>query len=267
MFGKLIKAEWRASRRVAGILCLAVLIAALVLGLVGCGLFMAETRSWNVHGTVEIVVALLCVAAIMVINVAWAASIFYALWRFYRSRFTEEGYLTFTLPVNGHQLMLSSILASILEILAVLLATAVACVLGLGISALGIPWNEAPADFWPRLWEELEKLWLEFVPYGGVVAEVALAAFLTALSQLIMLMLAVTIGGMAAKKHPILMAILVYYGISLVWTIIEVTVLVGNGALNKTLSVMGTMNVLSAVTIVGGYFIMYFLTTRKLNLN
>ena len=264
MFGKLIKAEWRASRRVVGILCLAVLIAALVLGLVGCGLFMAETRSWNVHGTVEIVVALLCVAAIMVIAVAWAASIF---WRFYRSRFTEEGYLTFTLPVNGHQLMLSSILASILEILAVLLATAVACVLGLGISALGIPWNEAPADFWPRLWEQLEELWLEFVPYGGVVAEAALAAFLTALSQLIMLMLAVTIGGMAAKKHPILMAILVYYGISLVWTIIEVTVLVGNGALNKTLSVMGTMNVLSAVTIVGGYFIMYFLTTRKLNLN
>ena len=105
------------------------------------------------------------------------------------------------------------------------------------------------------------------MPYGGVVAEAALAAFLTALSQLIMLMLAVTIGGMAAKKHPILMAILVYYGISLVWTIIEVTVLVGNGALNKTLSVMGTMNVLSAVTIVGGYFIMYFLTTRKLNLN
>ena len=141
MFGKLIKAEWRASRRVVGILCLAVLIAALVLGLVGCGLFMAETRSWNVHGTVEMIVALLCVAAIMVIAVAWAASIFYALWRFYRSRFTEEGYLTFTLPVNGHQLMLSSILASILEILAVLLATAVACVLGLGISALGIPWN------------------------------------------------------------------------------------------------------------------------------
>lgn len=267
MFGKLIKAEWRASRRVVGILCLAVLIAALVLGLVGCGLYMAETRSWNIHGTVEIVVALLCVAAVMVIGVAWAASIFYALWRFYRSRFTEEGYLTFTLPVNGHQLMLSSILASILEILAVLLATAVACVLGLGISALGIPWNEAPADFWPRLWEQLGAVWSEFARYGDIAVQAALMMLLGALSQLIVLMLAVTIGGMAAKKHPILMAIMVYYGISLVWTIIEVTVLVGNGALNKTLSVMGTMNVLSAVTIVGGYFIMYFLTTRKLNLN
>lgn len=267
MFGKLIKAEWRASRRVVGLLCLAVLLAGLVLGGIGCGLFLGETHNWQVYETVELLLALLTAAAMMTMAIAWAASVFYALWRFYKSRFTEEGYLTFTLPVNGHQLMLSSILASILEILAVLLATAVACVLGLGISALGIPWNEAPADFWPRLWEELEKLWLEFVPYGGVVAEVALAAFLTALSQLIMLMLAVTIGGMAAKKHPILMAILVYYGISLVWTIIEVTVLVGNGALNKTLSVMGTMNVLSAVTIVGGYFIMYFLTTRKLNLN
>ena len=32
MFGKLIKAEWRASRRVVGLLCLAVLLAGLVLG-------------------------------------------------------------------------------------------------------------------------------------------------------------------------------------------------------------------------------------------
>lgn len=267
MFGKLIKAEWRASRRVVGLLCLAVLLAGLVLGGIGCGLFLGETYNWHMHGTVELLLALLTAAAMMTMAIAWAASVFYALWRFYKSRFTEEGYLTYTLPVSGHQLMLSAILSSVLEILAVILATVAATLLGLGISALGIPWNEAPADFWPRLWEELEKLWLEFVPYGGVVAEVALAAFLTALSQLIMLMLAVTIGGMAAKKHPILMAILVYYGISLVWTIIEVTVLVGNGALNKTLSVMGTMNVLSAVTIVGGYFIMYFLTTRKLNLN
>ena len=267
MFGKLMKAEWRASRRVIGILCLAVLIAALVLGLIACGLMMAETRNWSIHGPMELVVALLSVAAIMVIAVAWAASIFYALWRFYRSRFTEEGYLTYTLPVNGHQLMLSSILASVLEILVVLLATAAACVLGVGVGALGIPWKEAPADFWPRLWEQLGELWLEFAPYRGAAAEAALTAFLMALSQLIMLMLAVTIGGMAAKKHPVLMAILVYYGIGLVRTVADVTVLVGDSALKRTLSVMGTMNVLSAVTIVGGYFIMYFLTTRKLNLN
>ena len=117
MFGKLIKAEWRASRRVVGLLCLAVLLAGLVLGGIGCGLFLAETHNWQVHGTVELLLALLTAAAMMTMAIAWAASVFYALWRFYKSRFTEEGYLTFTLPVNGHQLMLSSILASILEIL------------------------------------------------------------------------------------------------------------------------------------------------------
>lgn len=266
MFGKLIKAEWRASRRIVGILCLAVLIAALVLGLVGCGLFMAETRSWNVHGTVEIVVALLCVAAVMVIGVAWAASIFYALWRFYRSRFTEEGYLTFTLPVNGHQLMLSSILASILEILAVLLATAVACVLGLGISALGLPWNEVPADFWPKVWEQLGEAWSEFARHGDIAVQAALMMLLGALSQLIVLMLAVTIGGMAAKKHPILMALLAYCGIGFVQMVISLTVLASDLVLTNGLTV-GTMYAMPLVTILGGYFLMYFLTTRKLNLN
>ena len=94
MFGKLIKAEWRASRRVVGLLCLAVLLAGLVLGGIGCGLFLAETHNWQVHGTVELLLALLTAAAMMTMAIAWAASVFYALWRFYKSRFTEEGYLT-----------------------------------------------------------------------------------------------------------------------------------------------------------------------------
>ena len=266
MFGKLIKAEWRASRRVVGLLCLAVLIAGLVLGGIGCGLFLAETHNWQVHGTVELLLALLAAAAMMTMAIAWAASVFYALWRFYKSRFTEEGYLTFTLPVNGHQLMLSSILASILEILAVLLATAVACVLGLGISALGIPWNEAPADFWPRAWEELGAVWSEFARHGDIAVQAALMMLLGALSQLIVLMLAVTIGGMAAKKHPILMALLAYCGIGFVQMVISLTVLASDLVLTNGLTV-GTMYAMPLVTILGGYFLMYFLTTRKLNLN
>lgn len=266
MFGKLIKAEWRASRRVVGILCLAVLLAGLVLGGIGCGLFLGETYNWHMHGTVELLLALLTAAAMMTMAIAWAASVFYALWRFYKSRFTEEGYLTFTLPVNGHQLMLSSILASILEILAVILATVAATLLGLGISALGIPWNEAPADFWPKAWEQLGEVWSEFARHGDIAVQAALMMLLGALSQLIVLMLAVTIGGMAAKKHPILMALLAYCGIGFVQMVISLTVLASNLVLTNGLTV-GTMYAMPLVTILGGYFLMYFLTTRKLNLN
>lgn len=266
MFGKLIKAEWRASRRVVGILCLAVLLAGLVLGGIGCGLFLGETHNWHMHGTVELLLALLTAAAMMTMAIAWAASVFYALWRFYKSRFTEEGYLTFTLPVNGHQLMLSSILASILEILAVILATVAATLLGLGISALGLPWNEVPADFWPKVWEQLGEAWSEFARHGDIAVQAALMMLLGALSRLIVLMLAVTIGGMAAKKHPVLMALLAYCGIGFVQMLISLTVL-ASGLVQTSGLTVGIMNAMSLVTILGGYFLMYFLTTRKLNLN
>ena len=266
MFGKLIKAEWRASRRVVGILCLAVLLAGLVLGGIGCGLFLGETHNWHMHGTVELLLALLTAAAMMTMAIAWAASVFYALWRFYKSRFTEEGYLTFTLPVNGHQLMLSSILASILEILAVILATVAATLLGLGISALGLPWNEVPADFWPKAWEQLGEVWSEFARHGDIAVQAALMMLLGALSRLIVLMLAVTIGGMAAKKHPVLMALLAYCGIGFVQMLISLTVL-ASGLVQSSGLTVGTMYAMSLVTILGGYFLMYFLTTRKLNLN
>ena len=266
MFGKLIKAEWRASRRVVGLLCLAVLLAGLVLGGIGCGLFLGETHNWHMHGTVELLLALLTAAAMMTMAIAWAASVFYALWRVYKSRVTEEGYLTFTLPVNGHQLMLSSILASILEILAVILATFAATLLGLGISALGLPWNEVPADFWPQAWEQLGEVWSEFARHGDIAVQAALMMLLGALSRLIVLMLAVTIGGMAAKKHPVLMALLAYCGIGFVQMLISLTVL-ASGLVQTSGLTVGIMNAMSLVTILGGYFLMYFLTTRKLNLN
>ena len=266
MFGKLIKAEWRASRRVVGLLCLAVLLAGLVLGGIGCGLFLGETHNWHMHETVELLLALLTAAAMMTMAIAWAASVFYALWRFYKSRFTEEGYLTFTLPVNGHQLMLSSILASILEILAVILATAAATLLGMGVCALGLPWKEVPADFWPKAWEQLGEVWSEFARHGDIAVQAALMMLLGALSQLIVLMLAVTIGGMAAKKHPVLMALLAYCGIGFVQMLISLTVL-ASGLVQTSGLTVGIMNAMSLVTILGGYFLMYFLTTRKLNLN
>ena len=266
MFGKLIKAEWQASRRVVGLLCLAVLLAGLVLGGIGCGLFLGETHNWHMHGTVELLLALLTAAAMMTMAIAWAASVFYALWRFYKSRFTEEGYLTFTLPVNGHQLMLSSILASILEILAVLLATAAATLLGMGVCALGLPWKEVPADFWPKAWAQLGEVWSAFARHGDIAVQAALMMLLGALSQLIVLMLAVTIGGMAAKKHPILMALLAYCGIGFVRMLISLTIL-AFGLVQTSGLTVGIMYAMSLVTILGGYFLMYFLTTRKLNLN
>ena len=51
---------------------------------------------------------------IVAIAVCCAASLFFMIYRFYKRCFTDEGYLTFTLPVTNHQILLSSIINCII---------------------------------------------------------------------------------------------------------------------------------------------------------
>lgn len=265
MFGKLMKAEWRASRRVIGALCAVVLISGALLGLLGNLLLREGTGSWQLPDFVNVLFSLLSMTAMLAVTLSLAASVFYALWRYYRSRFTEEGYLTYTLPVNNHQLMLSSILASVLEILLVGLATVAAMAMAFGIFAAGLPWNEVDSTSWGLLWSRWGELLDSLRPVAGDVLLVLLNMVLMGLATLLTLMLAVTIGATAAKKHPILLAIAVYYGLSLVRMAAYLSTIDACGlSSNAAFASLAAANV---VTILIAYFWMYYLTSRRLNLN
>lgn len=261
MFGKLMKAEWRASRRVIGALCAVVLISGALLGLLGNLLLREENGNWQLPGFVNVLFSLLSVAAVLAVALSLAASVFYALWRYYRSRFTEEGYLTYTLPVNNHQLMLSSILASVLEILLVGLATVAAVAMAFGIFAAELPWNEVD---WGLVWSRFEELLSSFHPVAGDVLLVLLNMVLMCLATLLTLMLAVTIGATAAKKHPVLLAIAVYYGLSLVRMAACLNAADACASSGAALAALAGVN--AAATLIA-YFWMYYLTSRRLNLN
>lgn len=261
MFGKLMKAEWRASRRAIGALCAVVLISGALLGLLGNLLLRESSGSWQLPEFVNVLFSLLSVAAVLAVALSLAASVFYALWRYYRSRFTEEGYLTYTLPVNNHQLMLSSILASVLEILLVGLATVAAVAMAFGIFAAELPWNEVDLGL---VWSRFRELLSSFRPVAGDVLLVLLNMVLMCLATLLTLMLAVTIGATAAKKHPVILAIAVYYGLSLVRMaacLNAADACVSSGA---ALAALAGVN---AVATLIAYFWMYYLTSRRLNLN
>ena len=89
MFTKLLKNEWRASRKTIGLLCAVILISGLLIGSASLGLFyMAENTGSDALFVLLTILVVVCVVAVAL---SCAASIFYALWRFYRSRFTEEG--------------------------------------------------------------------------------------------------------------------------------------------------------------------------------
>lgn len=261
MFGKLMKAEWRASRRAIGALCAVVLISGALLGLLGNLLLREENGSWQLPGFVNVLFSLLSVAAVLAVALSLAASVFYALWRYYRSRFTEEGYLTYTLPVNNHQLMLSSILASVLEILLVGLATVAAVAVAFGIFAAELPWNEVD---WGLVWSRFEELLHGLHPVVGDVLMVLLNIVLMCLATLLTLMLAVTIGATAAKKHPVLLAIAVYYGLSLIRMAAYLNAADACASSGAALAALAGVN--AAATLIA-YFWMYYLTSRRLNLN
>ena len=266
MFGKLMKAEWRASRRVIGALCAVVLISGALLGLLGNLLLRESSGSWQLPDFVNVLFSLLSMTAMLAVTLSLAASVFYALWRYYRSRFTEEGYLTYTLPVNNHQLMLSSILASVLEILLVGLATVAAMAMAFGIFAAGLPWNEVDSASWELLWSKGGELLDSLHPVAGDVLLVLLNMVLMGLATLLTLMLAVTIGATAAKKHPILLAIAVYYGLSLVRMAAYLNAVNACGYLFSGASLAALAGVNAAAMLIA-YFWMYYLTSRRLNLN
>lgn len=267
MFGKLLKAEWRSSRRTVGILCAVILIAGLLVGLMGAWMMRLSVSNTTAPDFLQIIFVLLMMAAVVAVPMACVASVFYALYRFYRSRFTEEGYLTYTLPVNNHQLMLSSILASVLEILLVLLAAALAVALCGGLTLSALPWEEVSEDFFATVSRYAGAMGQSLLENLPEILRGLGMLLLMALSQLIMLMLAVTIGSIAAKKHPVLMAFVVYYGIDILRLIVGILVIAGSGRITGGLAMDGTLDVISVITILGGYFAMYYLTSRKLNLS
>lgn len=282
MFAKLLKHEWRATRGIIGLLCVIILIAGLTIGAVSHYMFLMDQDGPTVilnedeqamyaeptlSEFAQVVCILLMVAAVMAVAVCAAASVFAVIWRFYKSRFTDEGYLTFTLPVNHHQLLLSSILNSIFGVLLVVLACFAAVGIVFGLVFLAFPKDIIWADVWVS-WELVrQQLWDSFSKNADQFALAGFTAVSGALSQLICLMLAVTIGSLIAKKHKIIAAVGVYYGIGLAESVFFSTVFLTAFSSRNANIILGVPGVISLLIAVGGYFLMHWLVSRRLNLN
>ena len=102
--------------------------------------------------------------------------------------------------------------------------------------------------------------------HGSQVALLLWSALVSAVSQLLLLMLAVTIGALIAKKHKILAAIGVYYGIGLLESFCYSAVAMSAFPTENVNTLLASPSVMGVVLAVVSYFLMYWLTSRKLNL-
>lgn len=271
MFTKLLKHEWRATRGMLGTLCLVCLGASLLGGLTMRYLIWASTVQEMEQDVIVVLNVLGMVTAIIAVAVTGVAALFLYISRFYKSRFTDEGYLTFTLPVNTHQNLLSSMAISAIGMVIVFFVICAALCLWLMIGFSAIP------GFYETLWKVLPELWEKFKEANDQIPWRYAGLFLLnvldgCVSELIMLMLSVTVGSILAKKHKILAAIGVYYGINVLISMaggamLSVKVIAHSEEAQMVLSVFSSSAVMMAVAAVVGYFLMYWLMDRKLNLN
>lgn len=266
MFTKLLKQDFKSTWRVLGILSLTAVGLSLMAGF---SIKYMEAAGNSDQITFPIIAGIIFCAFTFVFLIACGVgALLVCLGRFYKSRFTDEGYLTFTLPVTTHQILLSSLLSSTVSMLAVGIVIALSVLLMILVGISGI--EEAREGLAIFFREELPRLWQMMLTYTDWMTrtEFVVNGVLSFTGELVVIMLAITIGALAARKHKILMAIVFYYVfhivMSIVYTFGMLTLERANSFGPKQILGLSILGML--VVNVGGYFLMHHLADRKLNL-
>jgi len=222
MFRLLLKHDWKSIRGILGLLCLICLGAGFAGGFALRLLIISATQAEE--SAFQMLMSMLSVMVCYIAIVICAAgTLFFCIWRFYKSRYSDEGYMTFTLPVSTHQILLSSLTSTLLAMLcavaAVLLSLTTAfCI---GMTAVDSFFADAAREI-PLILEEFKAA---FRQERGMFLTLLAYTPTAALAEVLIMMLCVTVGSVAVRKLKVLAAIGVYYGINVVISGITTTIM------------------------------------------
>ncbi len=283
MFAKLLKHEWKSSYKLIGLLSLVIVI----LGAIGAVAlrFIAilsdisfENPDMSVLAAFGMLTLMMLLMFVIFSLILYASAVqIFLLYRFYKNKFTDEGYLTFTLPVKARDIFLSSGLNMVIWYTISLLI-----VFGVMISIVifGLfdkSWLSAETFDIIRIFKEL------FL--SGFDATFSLIYFAIYLLMLpislvfstVMGMTSITLGAVAVKKYKVLAAIGVYYGINTVIQMLAsilsilpvfIVILLPSEIavyVYQIATIAMQLGLYVALSI-GGYFLSVRLMERKLNL-
>ena len=229
MLGKLMKHEWKNIYKVG---CMMLLIIMTVTA-IGCivlqlpattALFDAETNlsdmqrlGWSMMGTLS-----LLVYVFMLVGATYGMFIFLGL-RFYRTMYTDQGYLTNTLPVTSNQLLASKILVSGIWYMVIEIAVIVSVVALIASLLNGLLAEELASEGFRSIWDVLVYAFAELEPF---YAEIGLDLVRYGITFLIVMLIGpfatmtVLFGsltlGQLSKKHKGIMGIVAYLGVTFI---------------------------------------------------
>lgn len=269
MLGKLMKHEWRSTSKMG---CL-MLGAVAVVTLLGWLSFQAPAwQNLSGRGRGASWMNVFSVFTLMMYAMLLACCTF-GFWiylgvRFYRTMYTDQGYLTHTLPVSKHQILISKILISGLWTLLLRIGV----YLSLFFIIFSMIWTIAPESYLPSdvfgaVWElltEMESLfgfraahvlgmWIAFALLGGFTSNIFLFG-------------GITLGQLMPRGRlllGILFYILILVGDSMIVSLFRAFANTFGGYLRINLDLQFIVNLLVSALL---YVVMYFVITRKLNL-
>lgn len=286
MFSKLLKYEMRSSRRIAGLLCLVILgICLLLTGGIKLLTVTGANANEDVHGLLMATIIPLCVLGVLAI-VACNVGIYISLLvQFYRTKFTDEGYLTFTLPAGAHSIFLSSLVNMaiwhILGALASVLSLVIVMLFGTSPDSLvNTELLRELAEAYSGITELISpaKL-LETLQWTALDDALRVANWiLQLLSSLVLAPACIVLGATVSRKYKVLASVGVYVlirGVIRVVTtvllfVFEINSLLGAAAsswLEANRASQAASLIINLVILLVGYFLSVHLMNKKLNLS
>ena len=268
MLGKLVKYEWRSTYRMG---CLMLFITLMVTFL---GWLSFQSPMWRQlrgddyglsFGPLDFLsIIVLLMYVFMLVGIVYAIQIYLGV-HFYKTMYTDQGYLTHTLPVDKHQLLASKILVSGLWMLIVNVAVFLSCMVVFG-SLIG------DLFIWASVWSEIFPVLDDYfaLNYGFYFVILILSTVVGPFMSVTIMFGAITVGQLFAKAR-VLMAILCYLGVcmanGLISSVVQ-SVLAFSSMGYGTLMDISTnsslfVQVIAAVLL---YFASYHIITKKLNM-
>lgn len=264
MFAKLIKHEWRASRGLVGLLCAIIGISGLLFG--GISRYMTWSSVTGNDFMVAAYAVILTVSILAIVGCS-VGSMYLLVYQFYKSRFTDQGYLMLTLPVTTHQQLLSSIVNTVRGVILVGLTSCFAIAVGLGIFLLSFD-QEFSSSLLQAIANAKTGIAETSASNTGLAILYLLSYAVMFLADILLLMLACTVGAQATR-HPVLKGAALYIVTDMLLSEINLFV---SPWVNAWFGVTGPgynwlcIFLLYGTAAVISYFTMHHILDKKLNL-
>ncbi len=294
MLGKLIKYEWKSTYKMGGIILLVIAVMTL-LGTLGfvlpLNLIMEDSGELG-ESPMGVFMGMMMLMSMMLyifalIGASYAMMIYQGV-HFYKTMYTDEGYLTQTLPVTPRQLLFSKTFVAGIWTMLIGLSIMVSIVILFSTFFSSI--------ITPSAWQEFEEMWRELQRElqremtQEMSVQINLSVLHFCLSMLLLLLVtpfctmmtmfgALTIGQLS-RKYKALVGILSYFGVMIVQSVImqflQFIFTFGSAMFRFSAQMpfygntAGTYDSTIVVSLIMGismYFVAHYILTKKLNMD